>query len=484
MVSGKAISALAGLVVLAVGVAGALGYVPGLSVVCTYNCNGNVTPNFSYASNGLEVKLTDTSTEIKSNAGWVGLVSIGWGDGTNSSNVTPPFGTYLPYGNFSHTYSSAGNYSVTILLVMHPPPPVGSFDVRGEGTVSVGGSCSASCVGASVKASFDSSIVDASATVVDTSVASGGAQITSLSVEWGDTTSSSASSPGATFTHTYSAAGSYEVTEDVYWEVGGSGTEYFSAATTNLTVVLPLAATITGTSSDPVGTSDVFTVSVTGGLAPFTYAFFPTGYAGTQSGPTYTITGGQAGSGSINANVVDSNGKTVTTNTFDFTFVNGTGASDLKASVTGPSTLVVGTEYTFTAVATGGTAPYQYTFYATGISGSSEGPSYTVTPTSAGSGTISVLVTDSANRTVSSQAVNFVVQNGGPSCGISGKPACPSSSPTVSFNAFNALLIGVGFSLLLLPFVPISVVIRVGLGGVIIAVLTVAGWFVGGPGLL
>ena len=97
------------------------------------------------------------------------------------------------------------------------------------------------------------------------------------------------------------------------------------------------------------------------------------------------------------------------------------------------------------------------------------------------------LITKTTATTSSNESVQITVKGsgggGGCTAGCSSGPPPPSST-TFLFNAFTALLMGLGLSLLILPWVPGPVGARLGIGVVVTLVFSILGLVVGGPGIL
>ena len=138
------------------------------------------TAAFTYSATGLTVSFNSST----SSAGGGNALSYSWafGDGNTSSSANP-----------SHTYASAGNYSVTLTVSNN----IGSDTSPAQTVNLVAGPSAAFTVSKNgLTVSFDSS----------TSSAGGGNALT-YSWTFGDGNSSSSASPS----HTYGSAGSYSV---------------------------------------------------------------------------------------------------------------------------------------------------------------------------------------------------------------------------------------------------------------------------------
>jgi len=154
---------------------------------------GTPTANFTFAAAGLTVNFTDTSTDSGGS-----ITSHAWtfGDGGTSSATSP-----------SHTYAAAGTYSVTETVTDSASGKSSSK------TVSV----TVSPSGGTPVANFTFTTSGLTANFTDTSTDTGGS-IGSHSWNFGDGSTSTATSPS----HTYAASGTYSVSETVTDSVSGT----------------------------------------------------------------------------------------------------------------------------------------------------------------------------------------------------------------------------------------------------------------------
>jgi hypothetical protein len=203
-------------------------------------------------------------------------------------------------------------------------------------------------------------------------------------------------------TETYGVAGIYTVTflavnDSTVWS-------YTETVTVTPPPPPPVAVTIWPTSvTMDVGQSQLFTSSVTGGTSPYSYQWYLNGTAVSgATGSTWTFAPLSSGSYTVYLQVTDAVGQVATSNNSPVT-VN----------------LLLGQSQLFTCPpVSGGTGPYSYQWYLNGapVSGAND-PTWTFTPTSAGSYMVSAVVTDSAGtQTTYNIASVTVVQNGG-GCG-------------------------------------------------------------------
>jgi PKD repeat protein len=154
---------------------------------------GTPTANFSYAATGMTVNFTDTSTDSGG-----AITSYAWtfGDGGTSTAASP-----------SHTYAAAGTYSVTETVT---DSASGKTSAK---TVSV----TVSPSGGTPVANFTFTTSGLTANFTDTSTDTGGS-IGTHSWNFGDGSTSTATSPS----HTYAASGTYSVSETVTDSVSGT----------------------------------------------------------------------------------------------------------------------------------------------------------------------------------------------------------------------------------------------------------------------
>ncbi|WP_207911087.1 PKD domain-containing protein [Roseateles saccharophilus] len=164
---------------------------------------GTPTADFSYAATGLTVNFTDTSTDSGG-----AITSYAWtfGDGGTSSAASP-----------SHSYAAAGTYGVTETVT----------DSASGKTSSKTVSVTVSPSGGTPVANFTFTTSGLTANFTDTSTDTGGT-IGSRSWNFGDGSTSTATSPG----HTYAASGTYSVSETVTDSVSGTS----NTKTTSVTV--------------------------------------------------------------------------------------------------------------------------------------------------------------------------------------------------------------------------------------------------------
>ncbi len=212
---------------------------------------------------------------------------------------------------------------------------------------------------------------------------------------------------GQVYIFTTSTPGSY--TLYCYVTDGTNYTVKSNTATITVNVLPSVAVSPTSAVLD-VGQSRLFTSTVGGGTPPYLYrwyyylAGFPVSSGATTT--TWTFTPTSSGSYYIYLNVTDSAGYEARSNIASVT-VN----SALSVSITPSSTYAdIGQSKLFTSSVTGGTSPFVYQWYLNGaaISGGTVS-SWTFTPTSVGTYTVHVNVTDNVGSIARSNTANVTV---------------------------------------------------------------------------
>jgi len=216
---------------------------------------------------------------------------------------------------------------------------------------------------------------------------------------------SGATSP--TWTFTPISSGSYTV----YLNVTDSTSKRVKSNVATVTVNPALSVTISPTSATlDVGQSKTFTSSVSGGTSPFSYQWYLNGapVSGATSA-SWTFTPSSSGSYTIYLNVTDNVGLRAKSNTATAT-VNS--ALSVTISPT-PVTMDVGQSQLFSSSVWGGTSPYSYQWYLNGapVSGATSS-TWTFTPSSSGSYTVYLKVTDAVSQVATSN--NALVTVNGP----------------------------------------------------------------------
>jgi PKD repeat protein len=313
-------------------------------------------------------------------------------NGNPVSGATNPTWTYTP--------TSAGSYMVYLNVTDSTCTTVKS----NVATVTVNPALSVTIVPTSV-------VMDVGQSQLFTSTISGGTSPCSYQWYLNGAPVSGATSPTWAFTPT--SSGSYTVYVNVTDNVGVKAKSNIASVTVNPTLstsVLPASATM------DVGQSKLFTSTVSGGTSPYTYQWYLNGNpVSGATNPTWTFSPSSAGSYTIYLKVTDAVGAVATSNNVPVT-VNG----QLSVTIAPSSkTLDVGQSQLFTSSVCGGTSPYTYQWYLNGnpVSGATN-PTWTFTPSSPGSYTVYVNVTDSVGVKVKSNVASVTV-NSAPSVTIS-----------------------------------------------------------------
>jgi PKD repeat protein len=175
---------------------------------------------------------------------------------------------------------------------------------------------------------------------------------------WAVTGGIPASGTSASFTTSFAVKGTYNVTLTVTDHNGKTASAFA------LVTITPaaLSASISGPSSGTINTSVSFSSTVSGGTAPYTYAWAVTG-GSPSSGTASTFSSSFAVKGTYNVTltVTDHNGKTASA--FHLISISST---PLTVSITGPTSGSVNTLLSFSSTVSGGTSPYTYAWAVTG----------------------------------------------------------------------------------------------------------------------
>lgn len=263
---GIAIAAVVGII----GLIGMTGIAPGFAVVCTQNCQAGVSINFSITSTGtvpLAVTLTDTSTCIGPCYGTY-TVGVTWGDTSSSiANNGGSGWSSLPTGAvLNHNFVASGKYTITESIV-HLTCAGGrtgyhcfKTTISGQEGITVGsaGGGGGSVTQGAVNVSFAWNAVGKQAFINDTTVTTGSAVVSAITLNWGDGTNVSEPGLGFFATHAYSVAGTYSVVEFVTWLLNNTREASSNTATLNITSGGPCAC---GGGGAPSASSAVFIVN-------------------------------------------------------------------------------------------------------------------------------------------------------------------------------------------------------------------------------
>jgi hypothetical protein len=235
---------------------------------------------------------------------------------------------------------------------------------------------------------------------------------------------------GSSWTYTPSSAGNHTLQLDV--------TDAANVTTISnsvpVTVKGPLSVTILPTDVTlDVGQSQIFTPTISGGASPFTYKWYQNSTQVATSA-TYTFAASSTGFYKVYVKVTDSASSPCTASS---NIVLVTVNQALTIGISAPHSMDVGQTQTFTATVSGGTSPFYYQWYLNGVAVSGATSSiWTFTPTSPGTYTVYVIVTDSASvdPSVQSSSFQFTV-NAAPTVAITPTSAAMNVGMSITFKS-------------------------------------------------
>ena len=222
------------------------------------------------------------------------------------------------------------------------------------------------------------------------------------------------------WTFTPSSSGSYAVYVNVTDSVGASSKSNSATVTVNpaLSVgISPASVTV------DVDQSRQFAASFSGGTPPYSYQWYLSGVSVSgATGSSWTFTSNSSGSYDVYVNVTDSVDFRAKSNIASITVNPSPSVTIAPASVA----MDVNQSQQFTSAISGGTSPYTYQWYLNGtlISGANF-DSWTFAPTSSGSCTVYLYITDSVGVNAISPAANITVN-----------PAIPEFQPLFFLSLF------------------------------------------------
>ncbi len=292
-------------------------------IVSHGSTGGTPTASFTDTISGLTVSFTDTSTD---SGGTISSWSWNFGDSSTSTAQNP-----------SHAYAAGGTYTVSETV---------TDGVSGK-TSSISHSVTVTAPGGTPTANFSFTTNGLTANFTDSSTDSGGT-IGSHSWNFGDSSTSTATSPS----HTYAAAGTYSVSETVTDSVSGKT----SSKTASVTVA-SAGGTPTANFTDTIsGLSVSFTDTSTdsgGSISSWSWNFGDSSTSTTQS-PSHTYAA--AGTYSVSETVTDSVSGKTSSKTASVTVTSGGGGGNVLqngVAVTGLSA-TTGNQLNYTMVVPAG----------------------------------------------------------------------------------------------------------------------------------
>jgi hypothetical protein len=258
----------------------------------------------------------------------------------------------------------------------------------------------------------------------DTLTESGGTAPFTWTVSSGSLPAGISLSAFGTLSGTPTATGTSSFTVKVTDANGQAATQ-----ATSLTVNVGVSTTFAAPPAGQTGVAYTDTLTATGGTAPYTWSVnagsLPPGITLTSAG-VLAGTPTTAGSYPFTVNVIDQNNGIATTS---ITLVVTAG---LTLTFPAPPSGTVGTAYTDTLTAAGGTAPYTWSVSAGSLpAGITLTPSTGVlagTPTTAGTSSFTIKVTDAASQTAT-QATSISITAGTLTITAPGSTTLPSTSP-------------------------------------------------------
>jgi PKD repeat protein len=209
---------------------------------------------------------------------------------------------------------------------------------------------------------------------------------------WAVTGGSPASGTASTFSTSFAVKGTYNVTLTVTDHNGAAKTAF------QLVTVSPLAltASVSGPTAGTVNQMLTFNAVVSGGTAPYAYAWAVTGGSpASGTAASFSTSFGVGGNYNVTLAVTDHNGKTA--GAFHLVAISAVG---LSASISGPASGGLNQMLTYNAVTSGGTSPFTYAWAVTGGSpASGTASSFTTSFSVKGTYNVTLTVTDNAGKT-------------------------------------------------------------------------------------
>jgi len=197
--------------------------------------------------------------------------------------------------------------------------------------------------------------------------------------------------------------------------------------------------TTTSAPNGTVGTAYATTLAASGGTAPYSWAItngaLPAGLSLAASSGAISGTPTAAGTSSFAAQVTDSQGKSATQ---ALSISIGSSAGSPAISTSSLSAGTVGTAYSATLQATGGTTPYSWSISTgslpAGLKLTASSGAISGTPTAAGSSNFTVQVKD-ANSNAATKQLSITISTGGPQPLAIATSTLPEGSTSVVYSA-------------------------------------------------
>src|SRR5207249_383758 len=400
----------------------------GTSYTTTFSSTGSQTINATARDNNAATKLGQITINVQAQ-GLIITVTCP-GTGTAGKPVT------------CNATTSGGTGTVTITWSSNGSPATGTGSsytatLAAKGTLRVNGTATDSATPPARSSQIVNVVINGQPIVVTVTCGTGtaGKPITCTAsatggtgpytFSWSAPGGTPSTGTGASFTTTYAVKGTFVV--------NATATDINNAKKSQTASIVvagqPIVVTVTcGTAT--AGKPVTCNVVASGGTAPYTFTWASNGTPATGTGTSYTTTFAAKGSQLVNATARDNNGQTVTGRA---TVV--VAGQPIVVTVTcGSATL--GKPVTCNATASGGTAPFTFSWSAPGgTPATGTGASFTTTYSTKGPKVVNATATDS-NNVQKSQTATIPV-GGAPitvtvSCGTAtlGKPVTCNASAT------------------------------------------------------
>jgi Putative Ig domain/Protein of unknown function (DUF1573) len=312
-------------------------------------------------------------------------------------------------GTISGTPTTAGSFSFTVMATVSTTPTAQtttkSFTITVAAAVTPVQITTTSIPAGQVGTAYSTTLA-----------ATGGTTPYSWSVASGALPAGLGLSASGTISGTPTASGSFSFTA----KVTDSTTPTAQASSQSLTItiaaaVTPVQITTTSILAGQVGTAYSTTLAASGGTTPYSWSVASGALpAGLTLAATGTISGTPSASGSFSftAKVTDSTTPTAQTATKSFTLTVAAAVTPVQITTTSVASGQVGTAYSATLTASGGTTPYNWSVSAGGLpAGLTLSAAGTVsgTPTASGSFSFTAKVTDSTTPTAQTATQAFTM---------------------------------------------------------------------------